>query len=205
MKPLRAAFSLFVLAVSAAAAPVTRDLGEGLTLLRARELPVDLPAAEPGKKGAVVLDLRYAKGEREGVAALSAWLKARASLRTPVFVLANSDTAEPLRGALAAEGALPGVLVIGVATRGFRPDIAIEISPENERRAYEALEDGAPLASLLVENPDKIRNDEASLSRDRLADASAADTKKRPPPPPLDLALQRAVHLHRALVALKKI
>ena len=82
-------------------------------------------------------------------------------------------------------------------------------SIEEERRAYDALEAGASVNSLLADNPNKVRNDEASLSKDRLAEASAdaadnALSGKRAPPP-IDATLQRAVHLHRALAALKKI
>jgi len=60
---------------------------------------------------------------------------------------------------------------------------------------------------LLTDNPDKVRNDEASLSKDRVAEASAeaTDRANKKPAPPIDVALQRAVHLHRALVALRKI
>ena len=102
-----------------------------------------------------------------------------------------------------------GIVVVGIERGGFHPDVTVRGSAEEERRAYDALEAGAPITSLLVDNPNKVRNDEASLSKDRLAEASAdaaddAISGKRPAPP-LDVALQRAVHLHRALVALKKL
>lgn len=200
---------LLATAATAMAAPLTRDLGQGLGYHRASALPADLPSRDAGAKGALVLDLRYARGDAVAGTALDAWLRFRASARAPVFVLANAATAAELRTVLAAHSPGTGVLVIGGPAADFRPDIAVQISPDDERRAYEALAEGVALAAVLVENPDKVRNDEASLSRDRLAEASAdaaADAaQKKPVPPPIDTALQRAVHLHRALKALRKL
>jgi hypothetical protein len=100
-----------------------------------------------------------------------------------------------------------GIAVVGIARGAFRPDVAVKGSAEDERRAYDALEKGAMLSMLLTDNPNKVRNDEASLAKDRLAEASAeaATDAGKKESPPIDAALQRAVHLHRALVALKKI
>jgi hypothetical protein len=67
------------------------------------------------------------------------------------------------------------------------------------------LEQGAALDTLVADNPHKVRNDESSLSKDRLAEDStdgADGTKKQPV---VDATLQRAMHLHRALIAMKKI
>jgi hypothetical protein len=99
--------------------------------------------------------------------------------------------------------------VVGVEGGQFRPDVAVKISPEDDRRAYDALEKGTPITVLLADNPNKVRNDEASLSKDRVAEASAdaadeALAGKRAPAP-IDATLQRAVHLHRSLVALKRL
>ena len=63
-------------------------------------------------------------------------------------------------------------------------------------------------ARCSTDNPNKVRNDEASLSKDRLRakrPRMPANDAGEEAPPPIDVALQRAVHLHRALVALKKI
>jgi hypothetical protein len=97
--------------------------------------------------------------------------------------------------------------VVGIERAPFRPDVPVKASVEEEQRAYDALEKGAPLSALLTDHPNKVRNDEASLSKDRLAEASAdaADPANKEAPPPIDATLQRAVHLHRALVALRKI
>jgi hypothetical protein len=102
-----------------------------------------------------------------------------------------------------------GIVVVGIAGTDFRPDVPVKASAAEERRAYDALDQGAVLTTLLADNPTKVRNDEASLTRDRPPEPPAATPSDpaaaKREPPPMDLTLQRAVHLHRALVALKKI
>lgn len=196
---------------SAVAAPLERDLGQGLKLYRVHELPADLPPAAPasGRVPPCVVDLRYAKADADAASALQAWLRFRAKPRAPVFVLANAETSPALLRVLAQREPGAGVAVIGAASGKLKPDVVVRTTTEEERRAYDALENGATVAALLTDNPDKVRNDEASLSRDRLAEASA-DTATDALAPKrdaavVDAALQRAVHLHRALVALRKL
>lgn len=204
-------FALLGCAVAAlGAAPVETDLGSGLVYVRVHELPADLPSKPATERvRPCVIDLRYVQGGAEEATTFMAWLKFRATQRAPVFVVANSATSGALRTALAAHERSSGIVVVGIPGEGFRPDVAAKGSADTERNAYNAFEQGSALAKLLAENPDKVRNDEASLSKDRLAEASAdaADDviKGKRAAPPLDAALQRAVHLHRALVALKKI
>lgn len=189
------------------AAPVEHELGSGLVYLRVHTLPDDLPPKPAGRVAPCIVDVRYVNADAPAAAAFASWLTSRASLRTPVFVLANAETSSPLLKALAGHERGKGIAVVGIERGGFRPDVAVKGTPENERRAYDAFEGGAALATLLKDNPDKVRNDEASLSKDRLAEASAdavADEGKKAPPP-IDVTLQRAMHLHRALVALKRI
>ena len=82
----------------------------------------------------------------------------------------------------------------------------------------DALAAGATVESVLNDSPEKIRDDEAQLAKEHrarppppppLSDDPPDDppsTKPTPPvAPPIDSALQRAVHLHRALKALKKL
>jgi hypothetical protein len=110
------------------------------------------------------------------------------------------------------------VITIGRASADTTPDITIESTGDEERRAYAALEHSSSIESLITENADKPRNDEATIMRARAdpnggqTDTSSPDGvtpagKKAEPPPPLliDHALQRAVQLHRALLALKRI
>lgn len=196
-----------LLAAAAPAAPLQRDLGLGLHYLRVQQLPQDLPAAG-GPKGPTVLDLRYVRADPAGQAALQAWLRFNASLHTPVFVLANRETTPGLVGTFPGPGAIPGLIVVGPDHREFHPDVAVAVPPAEERRAYDALAEGLPVNSLVVETPEKARNDEARLAREHLPDAAADDAPTPTPtrPPQLiDAALQRAVQLHRALLALRRL
>ncbi|MBL9188928.1 MAG: hypothetical protein JNK23_15705 [Opitutaceae bacterium] len=197
------------LAVAAVAAPLERDLGQGLGYVRVKRLPADLPAPPAGKIPPCVIDVRYVEADATAVTTFAAWLRFRASPRAPVFVIANAATSPALLEAIAPRVAGDGVIVIGAAGGRFRPDSAVKITPEEERKAYDALENGADVATLLADNPDKVRNDEASLVRGQtgaapadLPEESAAAAPRRPTPT-VDAALQRALHLHRALVALK--
>jgi hypothetical protein len=209
----------FVLGLSVAAAPLERDLGRGLVYHRAHHVPADLPAARPAGQRALVLDLRYAQGDAAGAAVLRSWLQANATPRTPVFLLANTETNPALLAPLAGRRPVEGVLILGAEAPGFQPDIALKISPEAERLAYDALEGRSDIDTLLKENADKVRNDEARLSKDRQPDSTALDDSAaenggdspekaaaaKPPRPVIDIVLQRAVHLHRGLLALKRI
>ena len=199
------------------AAPVTRDLGQGLLYQRVHQLPGDLPTDENERRHPCVLDLRYVGSDADSATALAAWLKFHATARAPVFVLANADTGSGIRTVLASRTPGTSIILVGAATNDFKPDIALKISPEAERRAYDAFEHGATADSLITENPDKPRNDEAKLAKDRQPEiaagpgedlaASSTDTVAPPksPPPLMDAVLQRAVQLHRALLALKKL
>ena len=200
---LAAALGLVLSAAGAWAAPITRDLGDGLTYVRIRELPADLPggAAVPGQ--ALILDLRYLAAGRDAAAALLAWAEFRASARTPLFLLANRETGAELNAALRRVSRGKGCVVIGVPGPGFEPQLAAKSEPAAEREAYAALERGEPVMSLLTENPGKVRLDEASLNHPPAEEeAPAADSVK--PAPPIDAALQRAFHLHRSLRALRR-
>ncbi len=220
MKKLLALLALGIaLAGLALAAPLTRNLGQGLAYQRVHQLPADLPTAEDTRRQPFILDLRYVGGTGEDAAALAAWLKFHATAHAPVLVLVNAETSAAFHSVLATRGPGASVVVLGGATPEFTPDIALKVSADTERRAYDALEHGATAESLITETPDKPRNDEAKLAKDRQpvpevvavpgeppTDLPVADAVAKPKPPPLtDVVLQRAVQLHRALVALKKL
>ena len=195
---------------------IERPIADNIRFLRSHVLPADLPGSDI-KTGPIVLDLRYTLAEAEAAVALDAWLKFRATPRTPVVILINPDTAPALRELFQPTKKHAHVITMGRAAAEMNPDISIQISAEDERRAYDALENGSTIAALTVENADKPRVDEASIMRSRsenggvLADASALDDlapgeKKAAPAPPLpiDHVLQRAIHLQHALQALKR-
>lgn len=203
----------FVVPPFARAEPFTRDLGQGLTYHRVRQLPADLPTAETIRRQPCVLDLRYVSAAATEAVALEAWVKFRATARTPVIILANPDTAPALLAPFAAPRASAGIIVVGPAAPGFAPDIAVKTSRADERRAYDAAEVTTDLATVLNDSPAKLRNDEARLARDRNGDSPSADGNFEPggagrpsaAPRALDTTLLRAVHLHRTLLALKKL
>ncbi len=186
--------------------PPVRDLGEGLGYLRVPELPGGLPLAPAGRPPPLVVDLRGCVVREPGTEEFTAWLQGRVAQRGVVFVLANGATAESLRRALTSRPRGAGVVVIGPPADGFVPDLAAVTTAEGERAALAALAAGAPLAALVSDQPGKVRHDEARLGRVASAPAAAEPAATlRPEPPPIDAALQRAVHLHRALLALRKI
>ena len=198
--------SLAGMAALGAATVLERDLGQGLTYVRIRELPGDLPTKPVGTIPACVVDVRYVQAGRDEAAAFSAWLRFRATPRSPVLVLANRDTSFDLRLVLREPHRGTGIVVIGIPGPAFEPDVTVRSTPEKEKVAYEALAKGTPLATLVIDHPDKVRNDEARLARGPAADPEGNGS----PPgevvaPGVDAALQRAVHLHRSLAALRKI
>lgn len=219
MRRFLACLSLAAALPTFAAEParIERDLGQGLAYVRVHELPADLPTA-PARPRPLVLDLRYATGDVSAARALAAWIQFRASVRTPILVLVNPSTADDLLAQLEASASTPGLMSIGVASSRYVPDIALKVPAATERAAYDALENGTPAAKLLSDTPEKTRRDEASIAQERAqaattedsdstaGDSEAAAAAAPPAPPPLiDAALQRAVQVHRALKALKKI
>jgi hypothetical protein len=191
----------------APAAAVVGDLGQGLTYYRIHELPSDLPAPAAGHPGSCVVDLRFAKADDLAASALKAWLRFNASPHAPIFVLENSATSPALLAAARAGGP-PGLFVVAPDGQGLAPDIAVREAKDTDRQAYQALEKGSPLGSLLSDNPEKPRIDEAYLEKEHLSDGDVPDAaadRPSPPGPLVDRVLQRSVQLYRGLLALKKL
>lgn len=200
-------------AASCVAAPLHRDIGDGLAYFRAKSLPADLPPLDPPQPA--VLDLRYAASDEAAAVALRGWLQFHAGARHPVFVLVNPSTAPSVLNELRRLSGTAGLLTVGSGTGTFRPDFPVTIAAAEERRAYDALEKDVPVAELTTDLPDKERNDEASLA----GTPASAPSGGGPLPPapdrseteagtttataPLDATLQRAIHLYRGLRALK--
>jgi hypothetical protein len=194
-----------MLPLLAGGAPLVRDLGDGLGYVRIRELPADLPVQPPGPPPPCVVDVRYVAAGPEVAVAFAAWLKFRATPRSPIFVLANGETSADLRRVLRAPHRGTGLAVIGIPGPDFEPDVAVRFRAEEERAAYVAGEKEVPLARLLADNPGKVRHDEARLTK---APRSAPEGEANPaaaPLVPVDATLQRAVHLHRSLRALRRL
>jgi hypothetical protein len=178
------------------------DLGQGLSYIRVESLPTDLPASPTLKS--VVLDLRFTDGDETAAAALTVWLHTRAG--APTFVLANPETAAPLRRALNADRLPAGTLTLGRAGDEFAPDIVIAVTAEADQTARAALTAGTDPATLATDDHGKVRNDEAAIVRrhqnGRTDEAESDISSPAPAPAPADRVLQRAVQLHRGLIAL---
>lgn len=199
--------------------PLERDLGLGLTYFRVHDLSADLPPATT-RPGALVLDLRYAHDADAAASSLGGWLRIHCSKTTPVFVLLNADTAPAALAYFSDHEPVAGLVTLGPASPTFLPDIALTVSAKADRVAYDALDHGTTIDALLHSTAVKVRHDEASIAQEHtanpsdesadsdtdLADAPAAANISPPPPPQvIDYTLLRAVQLHRALLALKKL
>jgi len=226
MKRAFGAFFLFVVAFvlpSFGGGNVARDLGEGIVYCRASVesssgkfvLPA-IPSEEGQGQSALIFDLRYATGGLVGARQLSEWLSAHANTSpgtAPVFFLVNAETSPALREVAVEFAQSYPALLIGTASAeggGVLPDIVLEIDAGEERAAHAILASGEPdVGSLIGEaaTANKRRYDEAAV----IAAHASPEPERRltraastePPPEvtgarPVDLALQRAIHLHRA-------
>lgn len=203
----------------AAAAPVEKaaarepfDLGEGLGYVRVRRLADALPlldrALADGK--ALVLDLRYATAAEPDAPALALTLAQRAR-SAPLLVLVSPATPAELAPALSE--LRPPAITLGVAESRPSPVVVVAQPADVDRRAYDALESGLPLEALITGKIEKERFGEAELVKEfENGNPDAAPPAEPDPSKPAaekapvltDRVLQRAVHLHRALLALKR-
>jgi hypothetical protein len=194
-----------------ASAPL--DLGQKLTYVRLHRLPDDaVILAAAWSRPALIVDLRYLAGSAAPF--LSPALPARPG-SAPLFALVSPAT--PLEALAALRDRAPALITLGLAAPVPAPDIALAVTPEADRHAYDALDSGASIESLLSEKIAKTRFDEAALAHEhaRPADqevgpgpSGAAPPEAPPtatPAEPKDVVLQRAVQLQRALLALGKL
>lgn len=216
--------SLFALALARAATPAAPvDLGQGLSYLRMRSLGDDAAALAALKPGALVLDLRHASANAETTTGFAAAL-AKLKGNDPVIVLVSPATPRVLAAEL--EKSPTRLLVLGTADAQPTPTVAIETTAEADRAAYDAFETGTPLEKLITGKIEKERYDEATLvaefksgqslpvSEDSTEPAlspqpeatpsAPAATPAKPTAPATDRVLQRAIHLHRGLLALRR-
>lgn len=215
-------FSLqFSLPGFSAAGPL--DLGQNLAYLRLRGRLDDVPALTAAwSSPALILDLRHPAADAAKYIPADLPDRPRAK---PLFVLVGPATPADALAALRASA--PGIITLGLSAPGLTPDIPIAVKPGDDLRAFEAFDSGTSLESLLSETLAKTRFDEAALLHGRAQEAGAAAaaaaaapaaTAAVPaptpgpaaqaagaPPEPKDAVLQRAVQLHRALLALGKL
>lgn len=157
---------------------------------------------------ALVLDLRYPTDERDAGETLRQEVD-RLPPQSRLYVLVSPATPVPIVGAIA--GSRARLVTLGVRGSKPEPQVAVMQSAEDDRRAYDAHTAGTSLADLISGRIDKERFDEASLVHDfknGLTEDRPAVPSAAPPgetaPRVTDRVLQRALHLHRALQALKR-
>lgn len=179
------------------------DLGQGLGYLRVHSLD---EAVKPiAGNSAIVLDLRRATATPEATGAFSTALSARPP-GSRLFVLVSPDTPDAVASLLTGN-----LMILGVKGSRPEPRVVVQQSIEDDRRAYDAFASGTALTELVSGKIEKERYDEASLVQEfkngNLAakppapgPAKAAEPDKRT----VDRVLQRAIHLHQALLALKR-
>ncbi len=233
MRPLRHLFLILALSAQLSAlsssshATELTDLGEGLAYLRVHALDdsaKDLATAIREREF-LVLDLRRATAE--SAEPLRTALAARES-KQPVFILVSPATPRELAESLmtiANKG-----LTLGVKESIPTPQVIIDQPAATDRLAYEALESGQTLDRLTSGKIVKERYDESVLMKEFTSGnlnaapppgpdptakpidaekAMSANAKPAEPPvaskvePLIDRVLQRAIHVHRALLALK--
>ena len=210
---MKAPFLALLLAAATAAAAVPppaappAEAAPGLAYLRVREAAAGPLAAALAPGRALVLDLRGARADEADAAAFAAALAGRTG-RQPLFVLVGPDTPAGLVPAR-----LPaGVVTLGVADAQPRPLVVVAQDPAADRSAFAALDEGRPIEELIGGRLDKERFDEASLVREFENGNPAAEPPPAPDPaagapttprPLTDRVLQRAVHLHQALPAVR--
>jgi len=189
------------------------DLGQGLSYLRIHSVAdsaVALRKAVPGA-GALVLDLRYATAGDDSPAALKTALADRSS-NARLFILVSPATPPGLGAVISASPAL----TLGAPGSLPAPKVVVQTDAATVRRAYDALEAGTAIEKLISGKIEKERFDEATLVQEFKNGNTDAQPPVTPDPtiaPPAgtaekpaaltDRVLQRAVHLHRALLAIK--
>jgi hypothetical protein len=181
-----------------------------------------------GSRAALVLDLRGLACEIDFVTLLHTALAKPPAPHAVRIVLVNSATDPAIVTALE-DDALLSVITLSPRSPNLTADIQVATSADEERKALDALSNGTPLEKLIADAHDKRRYDEAKLvhdhangvtpSEDELPADAEDDTistepttgkknsgaEKKAAPPARDLVLERAVQLHRALLALKKL
>ncbi|MFT3828206.1 MAG: hypothetical protein QM691_00720 [Opitutaceae bacterium] len=196
-----------------AAAPADpADLGRGLRYFRPGANNDDASFAAANAASALVLDLRASATNDRSAERLRELLGRRDAAR-PLLLLLGNATPEELRAMVPRHAA--GVLTLATKASAIPADVIVEIDAAQERAALDALAAGRPPRELIEAKIEKQRFDEARLAQNHAngvrerepVPVARPDTKPaKPSPAPLqDLLLQRAVAIHRALLALDRI
>ena len=205
--------SLGLTGAAHAAQPEPIDLGADLAYLHIKSLadaapllPTALSAQRP-----LVLDLRYATSD---AAALAVFQTALARHPAPLFILFS--TATPQEIITVVKQSAGAIITLSVAGAAAPAQIQVQADPAADRLAYEALGQGTLPAILVTGKIEKERFDEATLVQEFKNGNPDAEPPPLPDPtqpklnqaapvkaPLIDRVLQRAIQLHRALLALE--
>lgn len=214
MKYFARLFPGFCLLASLLAAAEPVDLGQGLSYLRVHALGdsvEDLNRAIP-RGMALVIDLRYATADRASADALKTALAQRPAGNS-LFLLVSPSTPDAIGAAIGP------AFTLGAPGSSPKPTVVVHTDAEADRQAYAAADAGIDLAKLITGKVEKERFDEATLVHefkngnpgaeppvppDPTLPKATSTPEKEKPAPQTDRVLQRAVHLHRALQALKR-
>jgi hypothetical protein len=185
------------------------ELAPGLRYLRIHSLVQSAhelsDAISANKSPALVIDLRYVADETGAAEAISALDKQ--PVKPVLYLLVNPAT--PAKVAAAITKTTVPLVTLGIRNSRPQPQVIVEQSAADDRAAYAALDNGTPIAALASGKIDKERFDEAELVKEfkngnhdahpTEGNADGAKTQNRL----TDRVLQRALHLHQALLALK--
>ena len=202
---------------STLATPLLRALPGGLSYLRARDLAQLDGAASPAE---MIIDLRGLRETTPDGATRLGTLLASGSARTLRLVLIDPNTSADLLAVVKASKGRH--LTLGANLPAGAVDVAVATPAERDQQAVAALDSGRPPESLLETRQEKVRYDESSMVRDHAkglpipdappeletepgkADAKSASTAAAEAPL-VDRVLERALHLHRALRAIRRL
>ena len=205
--------ALVLTELARAAPPEPIDLGANLAYLHIKSLADAAPLLSTAQSAQrpLVLDLRYATSE---AAALSVFQTALARHPAPLFILFSTATPQEIIAVV--KQSAGAIITLSVAGADAPAQIQVKADPAADRLAYEALGQGTLPAILVTGKIEKERFDEATLVQEFKNGNPDAEPPPLPDPtrpklneaapvkaPLIDRVLQRAIQLHRALLALE--
>lgn len=210
MKRLFSVLGLLASVLCVAASAATLELAPGLRYLRIHSLEksaIELTEAlNLNQSPALVLDLRYVADEKGAAQAIDALNNHPA--KPVLYILVSPETPTDVAGVITKTSTR--LVTLGIRNSKPAPEVVVDQSAADDRAAYAALDNGTPLESLVSGKVAKEHFDEAELVKE----FKNGNHDARPPegnpdgakaaPALTDRVLQRALHLHRALQALKR-
>jgi len=184
------------------------ELAPGLRYLRVDSLVQSTHALSDAllRPEPLVLDLRYVLDEANSRDALLVLNSQPAKPR--LYVLVSSETPKGVANVLATS--TTRLITLGITGSQPKPEVVVDQTATDDRRAYAALDQGTSLAALVSGKVDKEHFDEAELVKEFKSGNHDAHPPEgnpdatKPAGQVTDRVLQRAVHLHKALEALKR-